>query len=141
MRAELSRIVDRRVTSRDGHLTSARLILVRDHAAVWNCVKPNVGIKRLTDAEIAEKLPGWWLNGARNKLKKAGVEANVVEMSALSLDQVTRFSVDCIQRHLAFDAISRTTRNRLERIARGSSNDLPSFNALEWALALNPRRG
>jgi hypothetical protein len=103
-------------------------------------VRPKVGVKRLTDAEIQERLPRWWLNGARNKLKKGGDEADVVETNALSIDQQAKFSVDCIQRTLAFDALSRTTRNRLERVARGSSNDLPAFNALEWALALNPRR-
>jgi hypothetical protein len=138
---DLSRIVEMPITARDGSLTTARRVLLRDHNAVWNCVKPKVGIKRLTDAEIAERLPQWWLTGARNKLRKGGYEADAVQTPALSLDQLARFSVDCIQRHLAFDALSRTTRNRLEQVARGSSNDLPAFNALEWALALRPRRG
>jgi hypothetical protein len=136
---QLSQIVGETITASDGNLTSARRILLRDHAHVWNCVKPGVGVKRLTDAEIADRLPSWWLNGARNKLRRAGSEEDVVQTAALSLDQLARFSIDCIQRHLAFDSLSRTTRNRLERVARGSSNDLPAFNALEWALALRPR--
>jgi hypothetical protein len=138
--AELSRVTGHAVTSRDSHLSSARRILKRDHGAVWDCERPGVGVKRLNDREIAEKLPQYWLNGARNKLKKGGIEADAVETSKLNVNEQARFGVDCLQQHLATDALSRASRRRLERVARGSSNDLPALTAIDWITALTSRR-
>jgi len=42
---------------------------------------------------------------------------------------------------LASQSLSRATRNKLAKVARGTSNDLPSFNALEWMIPLTrPRK-
>lgn len=121
-------------------LIYARLMLERDHNQVWVCVRPGIGVRRLNDVEIAERLPGFWLNGARSKLTRGGKQADVVEMTALDIDQQTRFSVDCIQRELATESLSKATRRRMERVARGTSNDLPAFTAVEWAISLSPKR-
>jgi hypothetical protein len=139
--ADLSGRVGIKLHSGHHKLTYARLILRRDHNAVWVCVRPRVGIKRLNDIEIAERLPAWWLNGARNKLNRGGNEAEIVDYKALDIDQQARFGVDCIQRELAFDTLSKATRRKMERIARGTSNDLPSFNVIEWAINLSPKTG
>lgn len=137
--SELSKLVGLKLHSGHHKVTYARFILKRDHNAVWVCIRPGVGIKRLNDIEIAERLPGWWLNGARNKLDRGGTEADIVDYKALDIDQQARFGVDCIQRELAFDALSKATRRKMERVARGTSNDLPSFTAVEWAISLSPK--
>jgi hypothetical protein len=137
---ELTKLVGFEVTSRNTKLVYARKILERDHAQVWVCIRPRVGIKRLTDVEIAERLPVWWLDGARNKLSRGGQQADVVEWRELDVDQQARFSVDCIQRELAHDALSKTMRRKMEKIARGTSNDLPTFSAVEWAISLSPKK-
>jgi hypothetical protein len=136
---ELSRLVGLKLTSKHPKVTYARFILQRDHNAVWICVKPGVGIRRLNDVEIAERLPTWWLNGARSKLSRGGSQADVVDLRQLDIDQQTRFSVDCIQRELAGDALSKATRRKMEKVARGTSNDLPAFTAVEWAISLSPK--
>lgn len=136
---DLSELINQRVDAKFGKLTYARHILTRDHNQVWICVRPSVGLKRLTDVEIAERLPAWWLQGARSKLDRGGKQADVVEMRELDIDQQTRFGVDCIQRELAFDALSKATRKKMEKVARGTSNDLPSFTAVEWAISLSPK--
>jgi hypothetical protein len=138
--AQLSTIAGFSVTPRSGKLVSARRILERDHNQVWICVQPNVGLRRLTDIELAERLPQWWLRGARRKLTRGGEQADIVEIGALDIDQQVAFSVDSIQRALAFESLSKATRRRMERVARGTSNDLPAFNAIEWAIMLSPRR-
>lgn len=137
--AELTTHAGFKVVSNSHHLTYARLILQRDHAHVWICVRPRVGVRRLTDAEIADRLPSFFLNGARSKLKRGGDQADVVELKGLDIDQQARFSVDCIQRELAFDSLSRATRRKLEKVARGTSDDLPALTAIEWAFALTPK--
>jgi len=137
---ELSSMIGVDITPSNGKLSHARTILQRDHAQVWICIRPRAGIKRLNDAEIAERLPGWFLNGARRKLHRGGKQADVVELGQLNIDQQSRFAVDSIQRQLASEALSRSTRRRMERAARGTSNDLPSFTAVEWAISLSPRR-
>jgi hypothetical protein len=137
---ELSELVGQTINSHSTHLTSARKILERDHNAVWVCVTPKVGIRRLNDAEIAERLRIWWMRGARKKLSRGGDQVDVVEMNKLDIEQQSRFSVDCIQRELAFESLSKATRQRMEKVARGTSNDLPSFNILEWAISLTPRK-
>lgn len=137
--AELSKLVGVQVDARHGKLTYARRILERDHSAVWICLRPKVGIRRLTDVEIAERLPTWWLNGARNKLRRGGDQSEVVELKALDIDQQTRFAVDVLQQQLAFDALSKASRRKLEKVSRGNSNDLPTFSAVEWAFHLSPR--
>jgi hypothetical protein len=128
------------ITARTPKLIHARRILQRDHNAIWACVKPSIGLRRLNDVEIAERLQPWWMRGARNKLKRAGREIEVVDTEKLNIDQLAKFGVDCMQRELAFTSLSKATARRMERIARGNSNDLPSFNIVEWAINLSPRR-
>jgi alkylated DNA nucleotide flippase Atl1 len=135
---EISEHVGAPLSSRTAKLIYARVILQRDHNAVWICVRPNVGLRRLNDVEIADRLRPWWLKRARNGLRRAGDEVEVVDTSALNLDQMARFGVDCVQRELAFNSLSIATRNRMEKVARGTSNDLPSFNILEWAISFSP---
>jgi hypothetical protein len=136
---ELGKIIGGTFNAANHKLRYARFILQRDHNAVWIAVRPDIGVRRLNDVEIAERLPSWWLNGARNKLFNGGKQAEIVELQKLDIDQQTRFSVDCIQRELAFDSLSKATRRKMERVARGSSNDLPSFTAIEWAISLSPK--
>lgn len=137
---KLSEVAGVSISSRSGKLTSARKRLETHHNQIWICVQPHVGLRRLNDAEIAERLPRWWLKGARAKLKRGGEQAEVVNTHQLDIDQQARFSIDSIQRQLAIESLSKATRNRMERVARGSSNDLPSFNVLEWAISLTPPR-
>jgi hypothetical protein len=136
---ELAKITGIKITPNFGKLVYARRILIRDHNQVWICIKPGVGLRRLNDLEIAERLPKWWLNGARSKLNRSGNEIDVVDLHQLDVDQAARFAVDSIQRELAFDALSKATRKKMERVARGTSNDLPAFTAIEWAISLSPK--
>jgi len=138
---ELSKHVGVELEARSAKLISARNILQREHNAVWVCVTPKVGLRRLNDVEIAERLRPWWMRGAQNKLKRAGKEIDVVDTRQLDINQMARFGVDCVQRELAFNSLSRATRSRMEKVARGSANDLPAFNIVEWAINLSkPRR-
>jgi hypothetical protein len=139
---ELSRIIGHKISAKYARLVYARKILQRDHNAVWICVTPGIGVRRLNDVEIAERLQPWWMRGARSKLRRAAKEIDVVDTQALDIDQLARFGVDCIQRELAFNSLSRATRNRMEKVARGTSNDLPAFNIVEWAINLTapPRK-
>jgi hypothetical protein len=138
--ADLSRGVGAEITSRSVYLVSARRILERDHNAVWCCLAPKVGVWRLTDPEIAARQRTWYLLGARNKLRNGAKQADVVEIELLDIDQQGRFATDSILRELARDALSKTTQRRIEKVARGTSNDLPAFNAIEWMITLSPRR-
>jgi len=135
--AELSKLVGKKLNA--AKTSYIRFVLQRDSNQVWICIKPGVGLRRLNDAEIAERLPNWWLNGARNKLSRGGKQADVVELKGLDIDQQTRFSVDCIQRELAMEALSKATRRKMEKVARGTSNDLPAFTSIEWAISLSPK--
>jgi len=137
--SKLSQVAGIKIAPNTPKLIYARFVLERDHNAVWICVRPRVGIRRLNDMEIAERLPRFWLNGARNKLNRGGHQADVVELRELDIDQQARFAVDSIQRELAFDALSKATRKKMEKVARGTSNDLPSFTAIEWAISLSPK--
>lgn len=134
--ADLSNQLGERIDARNS--VYARHILQRDHAAVFVCI-PTVGLRRLTDTEIAERLPAFWLSGARGKLTRGGAQADVVDLHQLDTDQQVLFSVNCIQLELAQEALSKATRRKMERVARGSSNDLPSFTAVEWAISLAPK--
>ena len=136
---ELSRHVGVKVTPNASKLISARRILQRDHNAVWLCVRPGVGVRRLTDQEIAERQRKWFLPGARNKLRRGSHQADVVNVQSLNIDEQARFATDSIIREMALETLSRANRNRVERVARGSSNELPMFNAVEWMLTLSPR--
>jgi hypothetical protein len=40
----------------------------------------------------------------------------------------------------AVDLLSPVTHRRLQKVARGNDNDLPTFNPLDWAVALNRRK-
>jgi hypothetical protein len=137
---ELTDIVGVQVTARRSNLTYARRILERDQAQVWACVAPGIGVQRLTDREIAERQRSWYLSGARNKLRAAARQATVVEIEELDINQQARFATDGIIREIAADALARATQRRVEKVARGSSNDLPSFNAVEWMISLSPPR-
>jgi hypothetical protein len=137
---EITRLLGFVVTPRSSRLAYARTVLQRDHNAVWVCIRPGIGLKRLNDVEIATRLPEWWLNGARNKLSRGSAQADVVELSRLSTDEQVRFSVAGIQGHLATETLSRVSQRRLEKVARGNSNDLPTFNAVEWAISLMSRK-
>ncbi len=138
--AELSRSVGETITSKSGHLASAKAILLRDHNQIWKAVAPRVGIVRLNDVQLADRLRNWHLAGARRKIIRGGREAEHVDSSQLDIDTQARFATDCIQRELVAQSLSKATKQRLERVARGTSNDLPSFNAIEWAITLSPRR-
>ena len=137
---ELSEAVSFRVGPTTGRLIYARKILQRDHNAVWTCVRPRVGLRRLNDAEIAERLPTWWYNGARNKLTRGSDQADVVDIAKLDIDQQARFAVDSIQGQLAREALSKATRKRVEKTARGTSNDLPSFTVVGVGYFSEPER-
>lgn len=137
--AELTKIVGVEIVARTPKLTTARRILRDQHNAVWSCVRPGVGLRRLNDIQIAERLPAWWLRGATSKLRNGGKDSDVVDMKALDIDQQATFAVDVIRCELAQDALSKATKRKMERVARGSSNDLPSFTAVEWAISLSPR--
>jgi hypothetical protein len=137
---ELTKVAGISVTSRTTYLTSARKILERDHAQVWICIMPKVCIYRLNDPEIADRQRNWFLYGARNKLVAGSRQADVVELDNLDLTQQARFATDSIIREIAGEALARATRRKVEKVARGSSNDLPSFNAVEWMISLSPRR-
>jgi len=137
---ELSRAVDEEIGPASHKLRYARYILTRDFAQVWVAEQPRIGVRRLTDPEIAERLPRWWMNGARRRLDRGGDESMIVETGKLSLDEQARFSVNSIQQQLALQSLSKPTLRHLEKVARGTSNDLPAFNILEWAISLTPRR-
>jgi len=137
---ELSNSVGFPVDSRTPNLISARKILEREHNAVWNCVVPRVALFRLTDPEIAARQGSWYLLGARNKLKAGAAKADVVELDELTIDQQARFATHSIIREIAREALSKATERRVEKTARGTSNDLPSFSAIEWMISLSQRR-
>jgi len=137
---QISTAISSKVGPTDHYLRYARFILKRDHAQVWVSVKPGIGIERLTDQKIAERLPSWWLNGARRRLDRGGDESSIVETDKLSIDEQARFSVNSIQQQLSLQSLSKPTWRHLQKVARGTSNDLPSFNILEWAFSLTPRR-
>lgn len=138
--ADLSKAVRFKVNSSTPKLIYARTLLQKHHNAVWDCVRPKVGIRRLNDLEIAERLPQFWLFGARNKISRGNDQADIVDTKELDIDQQVKFSVHSIQAHLALDALSKATTKKIAKTARGTSNDLPSFNAVEWAIALSPRK-
>jgi hypothetical protein len=134
---ELTSLGDK-ITSRSHHLRSARQLLQKEHAQVWVPI-PNIGLRRLNDIEIAERLPRWWLKGARRKLGRGQTQATVVDLKALSTDEQTRFAINGIQAELALQSLAKSTVQRLSKVSSGSSNDLPSFNMIEWAITLMPR--
>src|SRR5215469_9843608 len=138
--AELTERAGTRITSRTSYLTTARRVLEREHAQVWTCVLPGIGIVRLNDAEIAERQRRWFLFGARNKLAAGARQADVVELDRLDIAQQAQVATTSIIREIARDALSRPTQQRLEKVARGTSNDLPTFTAVEWMISLSPKR-
>jgi hypothetical protein len=137
--AELSRVAKIKIESTTPRLRTARHILVERHAQVWDCVRPNVGLRRLDDREVAELIKPRFIGGARRKLKRGGSHADVVEVERLDKEEQARFALDCIQRELGLSALSKATATRIGKMARGSSNDLPAFNVVEWAISLTPK--
>jgi hypothetical protein len=137
---ELTQTAGAVVTARTTYLTSARRILERDHAQVWVCIPPGVCLYRLNDPEIVDRQRSWFLSGARNKLAAGARQADVVELDQLDMSQQAKFATGSIIREIAREALARATLRRVEKVARGSSNDLPAFNAVEWMISLSPRR-
>jgi hypothetical protein len=137
---ELTKAAGITITPRTTYLTSARKILEREHAQVWVCIVPGVCLYRLNDPEIVDRQRGWFLAGARNKLVAGARQADVVELDQLDLSQQSKFATASIIREIAREALARATLRRVEKVARGSSNDLPAFNAVEWMISLSPRR-
>ncbi len=137
---ELTQAAGITVTARTTYLTSARKILEREHAQVWVCIMPGVCLYRLNDPEIVDRQRRWFLAGARNKLAAGARQADVVELDQLDLQQQAKFATGSIIREIAREALARATLRRVEKVARGSSNDLPAFNAVEWMISLSPRR-
>jgi hypothetical protein len=133
---ELSRNLSAPIKSTSGYLISAREILKRDYGQVWLAVPPRVGVVRLNDTQTAERQHKWWLAGLRRRTRRAEVEAEVVNTKELDHDTGQRFAASCIQRQLVADSLSRTTTRIIA--SRGTSNDLPAFNAVEWAVRLSP---
>jgi len=137
---ELSRGAGQTITSRSNNLTYAKKLLEKEFLQVWVAVR-NEGIKRCTDTEIAERLPNFHMRGAGRKLKRGGKQSRIVDLKQLPINEQARFGVHCLQQQLASQALSRQTHTRLARASRGTSNDLPRFNVLEWALPLSPLKG
>src|SRR5262249_28402303 len=133
---DLSKLVGVAVASGSHNLIYARKILERTHNQIWLPERPRIGVRRLNDRQIAERLPDWHLNGARRKLERGGNEAANVEVKNLDIAEQARFGVYSIQRELALQTLSKATARRLENVARGNSNDLPAFNILEWMISL-----
>jgi hypothetical protein len=136
---ELTRVTGQTINSRTANLAYARRLLENEHLQVWVAVR-NEGIKRCTDKEIAERLPNWHLRTAGRKLKRGGNQSRVVDLKQLAIDEQNLFGVHCLQQQLASQALSKQTHNRLAKASRGTSNDLPQYNILEWALPLTPRK-
>jgi hypothetical protein len=63
-----------------------------------------------------------------------------VDIQRLSSDEQNRLAIGGIQAELALQSLSKATAQRLTKVAKGSSNDLPAFNMLEWAITLMPKR-
>jgi hypothetical protein len=137
---ELSNVAGVPVTPRLTYLISARRILERDSAQVWVCIPPTICLYRLNDGEIVDRQRDWFLFGARNKLAAGARQADTVELAELDIQKQARFATDSIIREIARDAMARTTQRRIEKVARGTSQDLPSFSAVEWMISLSPRR-
>jgi len=133
---ELSKITGEKISSRTANLNYAKKLLEAEYRQVWIAVR-NVGVKRCTDIEIAERLPNFHLRGARGKLKRGGKQTHVVDLQQLNTNEQTKFGVHAMQQQLALDALSRAKYNQIAKSVRGTSNDLPAFNILEWALPLS----
>jgi hypothetical protein len=139
---ELSRIVGVEIKSTTHLLRSARDILVRDHLHVWVPVQPRVGLRRLRNVEIPDRHKRFHLRRAGRTLGRAGRDARTVNTARLSADDQRRFGVQCIQQHLAQEALSRTTQTRLEQVSRADGNAPAPLNISDLAIALmsTPRR-
>jgi hypothetical protein len=137
---ELSDAAGMPIKASTPYLISARRILQVEHAQIWVCIRPGLCLMRLNDAEIAERQRKWFLPGARNKLTNGARQAEVVELSELNMTEQARFAVDSIVREIAHESLSRATARKIERVARGTSNDHPSISAIEWMISLSPPR-
>jgi hypothetical protein len=137
---DLSTAANVPINAKSPRLRYARKMLERDHNQIWIAARPSVGVRRLSDAEIAEYLRKWWLSGARRKLSRGNDQTESVDYKKLDIDEQARYAVDCLQCQAAAQTLSKPTWKRLEAAARGRSNDLPVFNILEWAISLTPTR-
>lgn len=137
---ELTQVAGSKILPNSGYLITARKVLEREHAQVWICIAPAVCLYRLNDPEIVDRQRDWFLFGARNKLAASARQADVVELDKLDIQQQARFATDSVIREIARDALARTTLRKIEKVARGTSNDLPSFSAVEWMISLSPKR-
>ena len=140
---ELTKLVGEAMSINNAKLRSAARILLSEHAQVWVPYKPNdgkaVGLYRLNDQEIVRHHSNWYLGGAKRRLHRANETSGVVDLKQLSMAEQAQFSISCIQQELASQSLSKATRNRLEKVSMGNSNDMPSFNAVEWAISLMPK--
>lgn len=137
---ELTGIAGITIAANTSNLTYARKILERDCAQVWVCIAPRICVYRLNDPEIVDRQRAWYLFGARNKLLASSRQADVVMLEHLDAHQQARFATDSIIREIARESLSRATQRRIEKVARGTSNDLPTFSAVEWMISLSPKR-
>jgi hypothetical protein len=98
-----------------------------------------MGIWRLSDQEIAARQRTWF-RWERATITQWCQAADVVNVEELDSNEHARFAIDSVIRELARDALSKVTQRRIEKVARGTSNDLPAFSAVEWMITLSPRR-
>jgi hypothetical protein len=137
---ELTTHMESPITSDIYAVQSARNGLLRDYNQVWLPVRPKIGLRRANDREIAERVRDFWLPTSRRKLVRGRRQSVAVDRNHLTGDQKTLLAANVIQAELAMQSLSRATEQRLVKVASGSSNDLPAFNAHEWAITLMPRR-
>jgi hypothetical protein len=133
---ELSRAIEAPIRSTDPKLRSAMEILRKEFNQIWSCVRPKIGVRRYRDPEIVERIDGFHMKGAKRKIKRGDKNADVVEIKQLDPSQLRHFASNAIQRELVLEALSRQTYRKIERVSRGTSNDLPTFSAVEWAINL-----
>lgn len=136
---ELSSFSGTPISSTSSHLQSAKKILLSDRGQCWWAVR-NIGVKRLTPAEAAEKLGTAHLPSARRKLAHGDTVAKNVDVQRLDQDDYQRFQANSTQIAIGIVALSRKLNRGMEKVVRGTSNDMPAFNAADWRIILSPRR-
>lgn len=136
---QLSKGVGVPIEPHNGCLEYARRVLEQEHNQVWIAERPRVGLRRLKDIEIADRLPRFHLKGARLKVNRGLGQSSIVDAAKLDIEEQHRFAVSSLHGQLVADALSKATARRIDKVARGSNaNDLPRFSAMEWAVSLMP---
>lgn len=137
----LTDVAGEAVDARTPGLRTARTVLTKQHGAVWICVQPNVGVQRLTDAEIVARTQPWFIKGAARKLHRGRTDAENADYSKLTLKEQAQMAIAMLQIESAVNSLSQSTRRKLENIAaKGNFNDLPRFNIAELAGALSIKK-